>query len=210
MLWEIDKEELLRGPPHVPGTGSRGRKGRSPCGLEFSFGYRGRSGEPIALVLGDGSSISFRGRIDRVDSSPDGTSLRVVDYKTGKLSGKEDGCGGTTLQLPLPPGRVQDLKDSVVEKSWAEYQSVSRKGVSSVSCFEEGWEEKESALKGILETISGDRGGTFSHSGGPEGLRILRFQDRLRVRRRRSLREKKNDPGGGFYQDEGNRIRQRQ
>ena len=157
MLWEIDKQELLEDLRTFLEREVEEGKGRSPCGLEFSFGYRGRSGEPIALVLGDGSSISFRGRIDRADSSPDGTSLRVVDYKTGKLNGKEDGfCGGTTLQLPLYLLAASRIwKDSVVEKSWAEYQSVSRKGGFKRLLFRgEGWKEKESTLKEILEIIS--------------------------------------------------------
>ncbi len=165
MLWEIDKQELLEDLRAFLGKEAGEGGDRAPSGLEFSFGYRGESGEPIALALGDGSSIFFRGRIDRVDSSPDGTSLRVVDYKTGRLNGKEDGfCGGTTLQLPLYLLAASRMwKESDIEKSWAEYHSVSRKGGFRRLLFRgEGWEAKESTLKKILETISrGIAAGTF-------------------------------------------------
>ena len=34
-------------------------------------------------VLRDGAEITFRGMIDRVDLSPDGSTAVVIDYKTG-------------------------------------------------------------------------------------------------------------------------------
>jgi hypothetical protein len=54
-------------------------------------------------------------------------------------------------------------KEADLERSWAEYCSVSRKGKFARLPFHgDRWEEKEGNLKKILETISrGIREGTF-------------------------------------------------
>jgi len=71
----------------------------APALLEYEFGSEANA---YALDLGDGQSVGFRGRIDRVDRLADG-GLQVVDYKTGKGSGlKKDALlGGRQLQLPI-------------------------------------------------------------------------------------------------------------
>ncbi len=74
-------------------------------GLELAFGIDGA--EPVAVPLTDGRTVRFRGRIDRVDRSPDGTRVVVYDYKTGSAKsyegiGADDPvAGGTKLQLPV-------------------------------------------------------------------------------------------------------------
>jgi ATP-dependent helicase/DNAse subunit B len=52
--------------------------------------------------LGDGRSVAFRGRIDRIDTCAGG-GIRVIDYKTGNASAyREDSFrGGRQLQLPI-------------------------------------------------------------------------------------------------------------
>jgi ATP-dependent helicase/DNAse subunit B len=64
-----------------------------PRFFEITFGYpeRKKFGEN-ALELGaarfaleSGETLSFRGRIDRIDVSADSKTIRVVDYKTGKI-----------------------------------------------------------------------------------------------------------------------------
>lgn len=79
-------------------------EGRSHCEaapefFEYEFGAEPRA---CSLGLGQGVSVGFRGRIDRVDTLPDG-GLQVVDYKTGKGQGlKVDSLlGGRQLQLPI-------------------------------------------------------------------------------------------------------------
>jgi ATP-dependent helicase/DNAse subunit B len=117
------------------------------------------------LTLEEQSTGSFRGRIDRVDFSPDGSRLRVIDYKTGIVEGQPDGFGGgTTLQLPLYLlASCRIWKQADIEKSWAEYDSVSRKGKFKRLLFHgENWEEKEKTLKKIIQIISqGILEGTF-------------------------------------------------
>jgi hypothetical protein len=74
-------------------------------GLELAFGLDGAA--PVTVTLGDGRQVRFRGRIDRVDRSPDGRRVVVYDYKTGSnraFAGLAEGdpvAGGTKLQLPV-------------------------------------------------------------------------------------------------------------
>jgi RecB family exonuclease len=74
-------------------------------GLELSFGLRDTNEAAVSFGLPDGQTVRFRGRIDRVDRSPDGRRLVVIDYKTGSRRGTErirEGVGrGTKLQLPI-------------------------------------------------------------------------------------------------------------
>ncbi|MFN2442004.1 MAG: PD-(D/E)XK nuclease family protein [Thermoanaerobaculia bacterium] len=80
-----------------------------PRWFELSFGSSGRDERepdfpPVSIEVG-GSEIRLRGRIDRVDISPDGKRIRVVDYKTGKGNRQarieEKIEKGHALQLPL-------------------------------------------------------------------------------------------------------------
>ena len=68
---------------------------------EVSFGYPGGP-PPLTLCLSDGSKVSVRGRIDRIDRFDNGESvyLRVVDYKSGmkKLDPSQINIG---IQLQL-------------------------------------------------------------------------------------------------------------
>lgn len=74
-----------------------------PMGTELRFG-EGGAFPAIALDLGGGRRAVLSGVIDRVDraDTPEGTLLRVIDYKTG---GRRLDYGaileGLTLQLPL-------------------------------------------------------------------------------------------------------------
>ncbi len=57
----------------------------------------------LILPCEDGEfSIALSGRVDRIDLSEDGKSIRVIDYKTGKSASKpKDYETGKTLQLPI-------------------------------------------------------------------------------------------------------------
>jgi RecB family exonuclease len=80
-----------------------------PRWFELSFGSSSREERPpdfppVTIEVG-GTEIRLRGRIDRVDISPDGKRIRVVDYKTGK-GNRQTGIEakiekGHALQLPI-------------------------------------------------------------------------------------------------------------
>jgi ATP-dependent helicase/nuclease subunit B len=171
LLWEIDRQEILEDLRVVLKRTCEESPEWIPTHFEVRFGYQSpsskapRSPEAISLTLEGQSTVSFRGRIDRVDFSPDGSRLRVIDYKTGIVEGQPDGFGGgTALQLPLyllASCRIWSRVD--IEKSWAEYDSVSRKGKFKRLFFNgKHWTEKENTLKKIIQIISrGILEGTF-------------------------------------------------
>lgn len=171
LLWEIDRQEILEDLKRFFKRAGQESPEWIPAHFEIRFGYQssrskaGRSAEAISLDLEGRSTVSFRGRIDRVDFSLDGSRLRVIDYKTGIVEGKPDGCGGgTTLQLPLYLlASCRIWKQADIEKSLAEYDSVSRKGKFKRLLFlGANWAEKEKTLIKIIEIISqGILKGTF-------------------------------------------------
>ncbi len=69
---------------------------------EMSFGMDDAF-EPIALTLPDGSRVRIYGKIDRVDQTPDGKLIRIIDYKMGKDRRFDPSklLSGESLQLPL-------------------------------------------------------------------------------------------------------------
>lgn len=80
-----------------------------PSLFEYSFGMGTTesddplsSPEPVELASPDGErKVSIRGRIDRIDCTPDGNFL-IYDYKSGSQHPKaKDIEAGTALQLPL-------------------------------------------------------------------------------------------------------------
>lgn len=83
---------------------------------ELAFGMDGSDVPPVILTLRDGARVALGGKIDRVDEyrGPEGTYLRVVDYKSGtkKLEpGKM--LTGEQLQLMLYLKAVTDAKPGV-------------------------------------------------------------------------------------------------
>jgi len=72
-----------------------------PWRFELEFGREGGQ-PPLALAVAPDTTVSFMGRIDRVDLVGD-EGVQVVDYKTGKSTGcrAKSFQGGTQLQLPI-------------------------------------------------------------------------------------------------------------
>ncbi len=74
-------------------------EGPQPWLLESVFGEQAPA---VSLELPDGRTVSFRGRIDRVDRGADGRRLRVLDYKTGRGRGEQEQVeAGRNVQLPV-------------------------------------------------------------------------------------------------------------
>ena len=99
LAWEVRREALLadlqeavRRDPVFSADGS------GPLGVEWRFGDR--YGNAVALELGDGRTVRFSGRLDRVDYTHSGA--RVVDYKTGAGGTEKQRLkDGLSVQLPV-------------------------------------------------------------------------------------------------------------
>jgi ATP-dependent helicase/DNAse subunit B len=116
-LWDATRNLLLGDEYAGPGSLERFLQCEAgetdsplmPAGFEVSFGMGvagsddpASSPEPVALTSSDGGrTIFIRGRIDRVDLTPDGSFL-IYDYKTGRDHPRgKDVVEGRALQLPL-------------------------------------------------------------------------------------------------------------
>ena len=95
----------------------------APDGLERAFGIDGAP--PVAVGLDNGTTVHFRGRIDRVDRSPDGRRTVVYDYKTGGSRRYEALVDdpvdeGRLLQLPVYAlaARQQEGGDEAIAAYW--------------------------------------------------------------------------------------------
>ena len=102
-LWDARRGAVLARLERVIAAEGRERGGVVPELLEYRFG--GTSGVP-ALVFGEGeAAVRVRGRIDRVDASPD--RLVVIDYKDGRSAAAleekldREAVGETSFQLPI-------------------------------------------------------------------------------------------------------------
>jgi hypothetical protein len=129
-----------------------------PSFFERSFG---RDDSDVSIETGSGR-ISFHGRIDRIDVGP-GKRFRVIDYKTGKLSGRDQDLeGGTRLQLPVYLLATSSLLGRPVTGGEALYQRVGPGEGRRVTRFSgAGWEEIATEFGSIVETIVGCIGKGF-------------------------------------------------
>jgi ATP-dependent helicase/nuclease subunit B len=109
VLWRVDRTRIVRELERVLDTDEsvRANRGLVPHGVEVGFGSAGDSLPPVRFELTHGAPVTFRGRIDRVDGTPDG-HFEVFDYKTGKAGDLTDEDlaadpvqEGTRLQLAI-------------------------------------------------------------------------------------------------------------
>lgn len=111
LLWSLQQRDVRRTLHTILTVDDelRAEYGASPEAVELAFGLG--DDDPVELEIGSGRRLRFRGRIDRVDriDGPEGSTLRVVDYKTGRaLASKtkdpyqdDHFVAGTQLQLPI-------------------------------------------------------------------------------------------------------------
>ncbi len=102
-VWEARRGAILARLERVVGAEARLSDGAVPELLEHRFG--GASGAP-PVTFGDGQDeVRVRGRIDRVDASPD--RLTVIDYKDARSPAPfrdrlaREAVGETSFQLPI-------------------------------------------------------------------------------------------------------------
>jgi ATP-dependent helicase/nuclease subunit B len=106
LLWKLDRRRILRELESFLDTDEEIRATLGvvprPGARELAFGLGGES-EPATVTLGDGRTVRFHGRIDRVDEGPGGSPVVVFDYKTGRfVDDPTEGLErGDKLQLPI-------------------------------------------------------------------------------------------------------------
>jgi ATP-dependent helicase/DNAse subunit B len=123
----------------------------TPVDFEKAFG---RLGKPEVAFKTPKGVFKLEGFMDRVDLSPDGKKLRVVDYKTGSnLDFKQDSVkDGTKIQMPLYLWACQTLYPGVVPEQ-AVYEFVTAKGsYRSIPFDATEWKKVEEPLAALLTT----------------------------------------------------------
>lgn len=182
LLWEIDQQDILQDLRGFLVQELSHKEDMVPKALELKFGLADAQ-PPAKMELPGGKIVYFRGRIDRVDFSKGREKVRIIDYKTGKLLGREDGfSGGCTLQLPLYLWAARQIWPTVdLHQSWAEYYCLNRReGYGRLTFQGKNWEEKEKILKEIIQTIEeGIRQGIFFAAPAKEG--VCQYCDYKRV-----------------------------
>ncbi|MDD3642124.1 MAG: PD-(D/E)XK nuclease family protein [Candidatus Krumholzibacteria bacterium] len=161
VFWEVERRRIARAVERFVAEEADAGSDYLPVRFEQRFGDEGSPG-PVAVRAG-GRTISFHGRIDRIDSSPQ-ERYRVVDYKTGSLRQRDqDLGGGENLQLPVYLLAASAILGLPVERGEAVYRRVGDgDGKRTVLFRGDGWETDGPRLSRILETIvDGVSGGIF-------------------------------------------------
>ena len=85
VMWELERALILADLDTFleRDAALRARFGVTPSAFEVGFGLSGSPWQEAVWRLDSGEQVRFRGVIDRVDTSPDGSTALVIDYKTG-------------------------------------------------------------------------------------------------------------------------------
>jgi RecB family exonuclease len=173
-----DLQAMLDAEARAGGTGAPW----VPTLFETGFGAGGAEPD-VAHALADGRTVRLRGRLDRLDVSPDGARARVVDYKSG-ASPPGRGAAlrhGTALQLPVYRLGAEALcrargLDARVEE--AQYHFLTRRGGRRRLSFTAAdWQARRDDFDRVLATVlDGIAAGRFFQSPSPETCRSCDYQ----------------------------------
>lgn len=135
---------------------TRRRRGARPVAVEWLFGTS--SVPAVEFIVGD-RSLSFRGKIDRVDRLVDG-ALEVIDYKTGKASSyagiADDPVDrGRHLQLPIYALAARDAfgVTDPPDPVRASYRFIDEPGEVAVELDEETIKRTREVLTLLASTV---------------------------------------------------------
>ena len=186
---------------------------------EYSFGGAlsgAGSGPPVEVRTVSGKTVKFRGQVDRVDISEDGSRVIVYDYKSGGNSSyskldSDPVKKGTKLQLPLYSKAVAEkYPEAEIQASYWFVRESSSELKPPPNDYES--EKAENALTAAVETIvegidSGvfpaRPGGLANWSGGSESYENCLFCEYSRVCPKSKARlwnsKKNSDPALSKY-----------
>jgi ATP-dependent helicase/nuclease subunit B len=125
----------------------------TPVDFEKAFG---REGQPEVAFETPAGTFRLEGFMDRVDLSPDGKRLRVVDYKSGGKTGfaHDSVKEGTKIQMPLYLWACRTLYPGVTPQE-AVYEFLTAKGdYGSVDFDATDFKKVEESLKVLLTTAA--------------------------------------------------------
>jgi hypothetical protein len=142
--------------------------------LDEDYAFREETGAipsefEVYIPQTDVSGVALRGRVDRIDRTPDGSAAWVIDYKTGGLWGYENMQkgdvldGGTKLQLPVYLAAAADA-----EQAQALYWFITRKGGFTRIPFEATAENMQRFRSTIEAIVRGVSAGAFPANSGDE------------------------------------------
>ncbi|MEZ4552634.1 MAG: PD-(D/E)XK nuclease family protein [Dehalococcoidia bacterium] len=212
LLWERERAGILRDLDRFldEDEALRERLGTVQVGSERPFGLDGAAGIDVAVA--DGRTVRLRGRIDRVDRSPDGRTLVVIDYKTGyvrdghKALPTDPVHGGRLLQLPIYALAARASEGGpAVERVESHYWFVTERGTFGMHGYElDG--ARQARFLGVLGAITaGIAGGVFVANPGTlthrgyEHCSYCPFEPVCPADRARAWEHKRSDAGLAGY-----------
>ncbi|MEO6397933.1 MAG: PD-(D/E)XK nuclease family protein [Tepidiformaceae bacterium] len=133
LLWGVERQRIRRDlEGFIEADAVQRANGYAFLAGEYAFGMGAGGPGALEIQLPDGSSIAFRGRIDRVDHDPGSGALAIYDYKSGsttqyKQMVKDHLKGGQLLQLPIYALAASEGFGAGAS-TWASYWFVTRRG----------------------------------------------------------------------------------
>jgi hypothetical protein len=169
VFWELDKRLVRESVRLLIEEERLERDGFVPSHFERSFG-RDRDGIDVSFECG-GRDVFFHGRIDRIDTAVDGR-FRIIDYKTGKLVGKDQDLEhGTALQLPIYLIAAARILGAEIRDGEARYRHVGAGEGRRAVVFSGGlWDEGSARFEKTIDVITRgiERGIFFAPAGEQE------------------------------------------
>ncbi len=183
VLWRLERSQILRELHQVLDEDAlhRSELGVAPAATELAF--TSWEGSPVDVDLDDGRTVRMRGYVDRVDAAPDGSLLRVVDYKTSAplAPGRNDPFeksrlhGGTRLQLPVYAlAARRELGDAPVHAAYWHVRERWNFKVEGYTVDSEALDELRDVLSRI---VAGVEGGVFPAVPGDDAYDWRRRRD---------------------------------
>ncbi len=171
LMWEIERDQILEDLERVVEAEGRREDRFEPRHFEVRYGMKAALQQaggaaateagPVELEILPGRTIALKGSIDRIDVSPDGELLQVVDYKTGRIQDRytnDSLKGGTTVQLPLylmASEKLMAREHPGIRAELARYVSVDRRGgFREVTFSARALQERREALAFAIRTYA--------------------------------------------------------